>query len=145
ADAYEGQMTGQNRQRLLALMPGLKERAKTLVELADVARFAVAERPLSLDEKAVAILTPDARQLLAGLAELLANAPWTASDLENTVRQFAEIAGVKLGTIAQPLRCALTGTTRSPGIFDVLVALEREESLARINDQADDRAGERPR
>ncbi len=144
ANAYEGQMTERNRQRLLALMPGLKERAKTLVELADAARFAVAERPLALDEKAAAILTPDARRLLAGLAGPLANSPWTASDLESTVRQYAESSAVKLGAIAQPLRCALTGTTRSPGIFDVLVALEREESLARITDQTADRAGERP-
>ncbi len=136
AEQYQNRMTAQNRERLLKLMPGLKERAKTLVEIAGSALFAVAERTLHLDEKASALLTDEARQLLANLRPQLAAAEWTVEAQEAAVRAFAEAADIKLGAVAQPLRAALTGTTRSPGIFDVLIALGRQESLARIDDQA---------
>jgi glutamyl-tRNA synthetase len=125
------------RERLLLAVPGLKERAKTLVELIENARFLWAERPLTLDEKAAALLTGDARGHLAGLNEALAaTGDWSAAALEAAVRGYAEAHGLKLGAVAQPLRAALTGQGTSPGIFDVLVALDRAESLARIADQA---------
>jgi glutamyl-tRNA synthetase len=124
------------RAKLMAAMPGLKERAKTLVELADGAHFLVARRPLALDDKAVKLLTPDARALLGRLLPLFEQAPWEASALDSAVRNFAEHNGLKLGTIAQPLRAALTGRSTSPGIFDVLIVLGKAESLARIGDQA---------
>ncbi len=136
AAAYDGRLTPAGRARLLALMPGLKARARTLAELAGAAAFAVAERPLELDEKARGLLSGDARTLLAGIADRLAGAEWTTQALEAAVRDHADVNGIKLGAIAQPLRAALTGTTRSPGIFDVMVALGREESLARVADQA---------
>jgi len=121
----------------LAALPGLKERAKTLVELLDSARFLWASRPLTLDEKAASILDADARATLGRLlTPLSAVAEWTTEATEAAVRSFAEEAGLKLGKVAQPLRAALTGRATSPGIFDVLVALGREESLARIRDQA---------
>lgn len=124
------------RARLLAAMPGLKERAKTLVELWEGARFLVATRPLALDDKARALLGEDGRATLAAVLPVLAAAaPWEAAALEAAVKAFAERQGLKLGAIAQPLRAALTGRAVSPGIFDVLAVLGREESLARIADQ----------
>jgi glutamyl-tRNA synthetase len=118
-------------------LPGLKERAKTLVELLDGARFLLDERPLVLESAAEQLLTPQARALLAKLHGRLAALPeWTAEGAEQEVRALAEESGVKLGALAQPLRAALTGRKTSPGIFDVLVALGREESLGRIQDQA---------
>ncbi len=125
------------RAKLLAAMPGLKERAKTLVELVDNAGYLWATRPLVLDQKASQLLTPEARGLLGGIAGVLAGTErWDAETTEAAVRAFAETAGVKLGQAAQPLRAALTGRATSPGIFDVLAVLGREESLARIADQA---------
>ncbi len=124
------------RPQLLALMPALKERAKTLVELAHSAAFLAAERPLALDEKASALLDAEARRRMGRLAEALTAVGWEHDVLESAARDFAEKEGVKLGKVAQPLRAALTGSAASPPIFDVLVALGREESLARIKDQA---------
>jgi glutamyl-tRNA synthetase len=125
------------REKLIAAMPGLKERAKTLVELIDSARYLYADRPLPLDEKAEAQMTPEARAVLSRVARDLAMVePWGAEGAEAAVRAFAERSGAKLGAIAQPLRVALTGRTTSPGIFDVLAVLGKAESLARIADQA---------
>jgi glutamyl-tRNA synthetase len=99
--------------------------------------FLFAERPLQLDEKAYAILAQGGAALLGALLpKLAALTEWTAPAAEAAVRDFAEKAGVKLGQVAQPLRAALTGRLTSPGIFDVLAVLGREESLARIADQA---------
>ncbi len=159
------------RQRILQLMSGLKERAKTLVELANSCRFLVAHRPLKLDSKAEALLDDEARQRLARWAAFILDPGhyeykggdlsfgsatgrgdstqeaghdeaksgkfrWEIETLEAATRAFSEAEGIKLGKIAQPLRAALTGTTSSPGIFDVLAVLGREEGLARIRDQA---------
>jgi glutamyl-tRNA synthetase len=122
--------------RLERLMPGLKERAKTLVELMESARFLVAGRPLAMDDKAQAILAGEGRQALKALLPVLEQAEWSAPALEAAVKSFAEARGLKLGKLAQPLRAALTGSSTSPGIFDVLAALGRQESLSRIGDQA---------
>jgi glutamyl-tRNA synthetase len=128
----------QKRAQILAAMPGLKERARTLVELIDGMGFLFAERPLAPDEKARAILTQGgAGRLAALLPELAALTEWTAAAAEAVVREFAEKTGAKLGQVAQPLRAALTGRLTSPGIFDVLAVLGREESLSRIADQAE--------
>jgi glutamyl-tRNA synthetase len=124
------------RAQVLAAMPGLKERAKTLVELIDGMGFLFAERPLPLDDKARDVLARGGAALLADLLpKLAALAEWTAAAAEAAVREFAEETGTKLGQVAQPLRAALTGRLTSPGIFDVLAVLGREESLARITDQ----------
>ena len=129
-------MTPELRRKLLAAMAGLKERAKSLVELVDGARFIAADRPLGLDDKAAAVLTAEARALLGELADdLAAVEPWTAEATEQAMRAFAERKGVKLGNIAQPLRAALTGRTTSPPIFDVLAVLGKSESLGRLSDQ----------
>ncbi|MES0005599.1 glutamate--tRNA ligase [Mesorhizobium sp. M0062] len=125
--------------QLLAALPGLKERAKTLVELADGAAFLFVERPLPIDEKAAALLSADARAILRGAHAALQTVPgdWSAAAAEAAVREFAAAGGHKLGAVAQPLRAALTGRSTSPGVFDVLAVLGREESLARIADQID--------
>jgi len=120
---------------LVRAMPELKPRAKTLDEIADGATFLFAARPLALDEKAAALLQGDAPTLLGKTHDALAAVrDWTAGPIEEAVRQVAEEAGIGLGKVAQPLRAALTGRTTSPGIFDVLVLLGREESLARLAD-----------
>ncbi len=129
-------MTPRLRQQWLAAMPSLKERAKTLLDLIDGAHFLLADRPLRLDDKATALLTPEVKTHLAAIAAELAGVePWTAEATERAVRTFAERKGAKLGAVAQPLRAALTGRTTSPGIFEVLVVLGKAESLARIADQ----------
>jgi len=126
---------------LVRAMPELKARAHTLNELADGARFLFAERPVEMDETAAALLTDEARSILASAhAKLVALANWDAPVLEAAIREVAESTGVKLGKLAQPLRAALTGRTTSPGIFDVLVLLGRDESLARIADQMERQA-----
>jgi glutamyl-tRNA synthetase len=125
------------RAQLRAALPGLKARAKTLNELLDGAGFLFAHRPLSLDAKAAQLLSTEARARLATLVEKLAALPnWTAAATEAVVRDLATALGVKLGDLAQPLRAAVTGRATSPGIFDVLEILGRDESLARISDQA---------
>ncbi|HUQ12863.1 MAG TPA: glutamate--tRNA ligase, partial [Novosphingobium sp.] len=117
-------------------MPELQPRAQDLDELARGAAFLFARRPLALDAKAEALLTPDARTLLAELEAVLAQEnDWTTSGLEATLKAQAEQRGLGLGKLAQPLRAALTGQTTSPGIFDVLALLGRDEALARIRDQ----------
>jgi glutamyl-tRNA synthetase len=129
-------LSAEQRVLLVKAMPELKTRANTLVQLADSARFLFARRPLEIDEGASALLTGDARSLLAAAhRKLAALADWDAPSLEAAIREVAEASGVKLGKLAQPLRAALTGRTTSPGIFDVLALLGRDESLARIADQ----------
>jgi glutamyl-tRNA synthetase len=136
-EAINASLTPQRRAQLLAAMPGLKERAKTLVELLDGAAFLFANRPLAMDEKAVALLDGGGREILkALLPSLEALTQWSAATTETAVRAHAEAAGLKLGQVAQPLRAALTGRLTSPPVFDVLAVLGRDESLGRIGDQA---------
>jgi len=118
-------------------MNGLKQRARTIVDLAQSARFYVAARPLPLDEKAAALLDEKGLNLLTELAALFQAEPnFTAAALEALVRRFAEERGEKLGKVAQPLRAALTGSTVSPPIFEVAELLGRQETLARMSDAA---------
>jgi glutamyl-tRNA synthetase len=125
------------RAQLAAALPGLKERAKTLVELLDGAGFLFVERPLAMDEKAEEILARGGRlHLKALLPRLMRLDDWSAAATEAAVRDYAAERGDKLGAVAQPLRAAVTGRATSPGIFDVLATLGREESLARLGDQA---------
>jgi glutamyl-tRNA synthetase len=141
-NALAAKLSSETRGKLLAAMPGLKERAKTLIDLIEGAQFLFAERPLQPDDRAATLLTPEARIFLRDLFEQFATVePWTAATTEAAVRSFAERAGVKLGAIAQPLRAALTGRATSPGIFDVLAVLGKDETLARIQDQAAAPAG----
>ncbi len=123
--------------QLLAAMSGLKARAKTLNELLNGAGFLFAQRPLALEDKAAALLAQGGRERLAALTpRLAALEEWTAAATEGAVRETAQALGVKLGDLAQPLRAALTGRATSPGIFEVMEILGREESLGRVEDRA---------
>jgi glutamyl-tRNA synthetase len=125
------------RGQLLRAMPSLKERAKTLLELIAGSDFIFADRPLELEPKAQALLTPETRALIGKLhAALEAVTDWSAETTEAAMRNFAEQNNLKLGAVAQPLRVALTGRTTSPGIFDVLAVLGRDQCLTRLSDQA---------
>ena len=116
-------------------MPELKMRAANLNELAEGAAFLFAARPLPIEPDAVKLLQGDATGLLAAAHAALDALPsWDTESTEAAVRAVAEAHGAKLGAVAQPLRAALTGRRTSPGIFDVLVLLGREESLGRIHD-----------
>ena len=96
-----------------------------------------AARPLALDEKAEKLLDAEGRKTLGSLLPRLETiADWQAPALEAEVRAVAEATGAKLGKVAQPLRAALTGKAVSPPVFDVMAVLGREETLARIRDQA---------
>ncbi len=135
--AITERLDANTRAKLLIAMPGLKERAKTLIELIHGAEFLFADRPLALDEKAQKLLDAEGRQRLAELLlKLEAASGWSAAELEEIVRTYAEAAGAKLGKVAQPLRAALTGKSVSPPVFDVMAVLGRDEALARIRDQA---------
>ena len=118
--------------RIRALMPQLKERAKTIVELADAAAFLAHPLPLKMQPKAEALLTAEARLLLRDVSAALAASDFTVAGIDAALRGFADGADLKLGQIAQPLRAALTGSNVSPGIDATLAALGREEALARI-------------
>ncbi|HEY0183580.1 MAG TPA: glutamate--tRNA ligase [Rhodopila sp.] len=118
--------------RIRTLMPALKERAKTLVELSDSAAFLARVVPLPMEPKAAAALTAEARLMLRAVASALAETDFSAPEIDAALRRFAERSNLKLGQVAQPLRAALTGSTVSPGIDATLAALGREESLARI-------------
>lgn len=129
---------------LTRAMPGLKARAKTLDELADGALFLFKKRPLDFDDKASALLDEPARALIRTTIDALSQADaWTMEQIEERIRSVAEDAGLGLGKVAQPLRAALTGRTTSPGIFDVLYLLGREETLMRLADALRSPAEER--
>ncbi len=123
--------------RLERLLPSLKTRANNLVELTDNSLFLFSVRPISIDSKAAKLITPNSRELMATLAGELNNLTnWNPDSLDTTIRSFADNHDMKMGKIAQPLRAVLTGKTVSPGIFDVMSALGKEETLVRMSDIA---------
>lgn len=129
-------LSPEERQRLLKAMPGLKMRAKTLIELAESASFYFADRPLALTDKAQKLLTDDAKSLLTRLIPVLeGQQTWQEDALLDLVREFAGAADVKLGAVAQPMRAALAGSHVSPSVFEVMVVLGKEETLGRLGDQ----------
>jgi len=123
------------RAKLVTAMPGLKERAKTTVELATSAEYLFATRPLPVEPAAAKLLSAEARAMLGRLVAVYEQTAWDAAALEAATKAFAEAEKIKLGAVAQPLRASLTGKTTSPGIYDVLMVLGKTESLARIKDQ----------
>lgn len=136
-DDIKAKLNDTTRAQLLMAMPALKERAKTLIELIDGAHFIFADRPLALDPKAQALLTPENRKLIGQLHSALEKVEtWSGASTEAALRAFAEENSLKLGAVAQPLRATLTGRTTSPGIFEVLDVLGRQESLGRLKDQS---------
>ena len=130
-------LTEQEIALLVNAMDEFKPRAKTLNDLAESTVFLFASRPLALNDKAKKLLNDTARHMLGKLLPRLEQVEnWKVPALENEIKSFAENEELKLGKIAQPLRAALTGSNMSPGIFDVLVWLGKQESLERIKDQA---------
>ena len=126
-----------NKDTVLAALPELQPRAKTVLELIDLAQFIYAVRPIQVDGAATEQLTAEARSMLAGAKGVLEGlSDWSVPAIDGAIRTFAESRGLKLGKVAQPLRAALTGRTVSPGIFEVMVLIGKDESLARIGDQA---------
>lgn len=134
--AATGKLDNDGKAKLIKAMPMLKERAKSLIELADGAHFLFAERPLKLEDKAANILADGGADaigmVLPALEELV---DWSHDAIEQVIRDVAEKEGLKLGKIAQPLRSALTGRTKAPGVFDVLSILDKQEVIARLKDQ----------
>lgn len=125
-----------NRATVLSALPELQPRAKTVLELIDLAQFIYASRPLSIDAAASALLNPDSRAVLGDMAEILRGLnDWSVPAIDAAMRALAEAKGLKLGKLAQPLRAALTGRTVSPGIFEVMVLIGRDEAMARLEDQ----------
>ncbi|MEL6435826.1 MAG: glutamate--tRNA ligase [Pseudomonadota bacterium] len=135
-DAIKAELSDEKVAQFKAALPPLKERSKTLVQLIQSAGFIFASTPLPMDEKASGLLDDGARANLtilhARLAELTA---WDHDGIASVIKEFAEEKGLKMGKIAQPVRAALTGQGSSPGAFDVLLALGRNEALNRIADQ----------
>lgn len=124
--------------RFARALPVLRERATNLIELVDAAAFLLAERPIALDDKAAEILDGDARARLSGLAGRLAGLEaWSTESVEAAVRDFVKTEGLKLGQVGPAIRAALTGTTVSPPIFDMLALLDRDEALGRLRDKSD--------
>jgi len=121
---------------LLRAMPVLKERAKKLPELLEKAHFILSERPFSPDAGASQQLDPVSRGMLNRLTPRLRNASWAHDDLETVLRDFAALEGAKLGKVAGPLRAALTGRSVSPSVFDVMLLIGRDETIARLEDAA---------
>lgn len=136
-----GAMAPETEARLAAGIGGLKERAKTLVELADSAVFYARVRPLELTDKAAKLLEGEGRSRLAAFRDRLAALEaWNEGTLEEAARGFAEAGALKLGDVAQPLRAALSGSNVSPPVFAVAAILGREETLGRIGDALGDKA-----
>ncbi len=132
------------RERLLKAMPGLKERAKTLPQIVEMARFLLEQRPFEPDKAARKVLSSVSPNMLKDLTTRLQHASWSADELEAAVRDFAEEQSLGLGKIAQPLRVALTGRTISPSVFDMMEILGREETLARIEECAESLTSQSP-
>ena len=127
-------LSATQRELLRRALPCLKDRAKTFPDLLDKAHFILAARPFTADEKAAKALDPVSRGILKELTPHLQNASWTREALEATVAQVAEARGTGLGKLAAPLRAALSGRAVSPSVFDMMLVIGREETLARLTD-----------
>jgi glutamyl-tRNA synthetase len=134
-DKLDGKLAETTSDRLGKGMDELKDRAKTISELSENALFYAQIRPLNMNEKALNVLDAASLSYLAEIRQQLSELVfWQADEIENAVKEFAQIAELKLGGIAQPLRAALTGTTMSPSIFNIMAILGRDEALGRLDD-----------
>jgi len=130
-------LEGLPRSRVAEAMPFLKERAKTFPDMLEKAHFALAQRPVEPDEKSAKALDDQTRAWLTELTPHLQNASWTRDELEGVLNVFAEARDTKFGKLAAPLRAALAGRSATPSVFDMMIVLGREETLARIAEAAD--------
>ncbi|WBU52138.1 glutamate--tRNA ligase [Paracoccus sp. SCSIO 75233] len=122
--------------RITPILPALKEKAKNLPGLLEQAHFALIDRPIEPDEKAAKNLDPVSIGMLSELTAALQHATWSREELEQAAKTVAETHGLGLGKVAAPLRAALAGKTSTPSVFDMMLALGRDEALARLQDQA---------
>jgi glutamyl-tRNA synthetase len=126
----------ENKETVLAALPELQPRAKTVLELIDLAQFIYVARPVPIEAGAAEHLGPEARSNIGEFTQILRGLnDWSVAGIDAAARAFAEQKGLKLGKIAQPLRAALTGRTISPGIFEVMILIGKDETLARLSDQ----------
>ena len=135
AETGQNALTPRQINRMRPALGVLKEKARSLPQLLDQARFALIERPVELDEKAGTSLDSVSRGMLKSLTAAVQHASWSREDLEGAAKAVAEASGAGLGKIAAPLRAALAGRAQAPSVFDMMLALGREETLARLNDQ----------
>ena len=140
AAAGEAPLTQEQAEGLERAMYCLKDRARTFPELLEKARFILTSRPVEPDEKAAKALDTVSRGILSQLTPQLQNASWSRDDLEAVLNAAAETLGTKFGTLAAPLRAALAGRTATPSVFDMMLVLGRDETLARLADAAEDAA-----
>lgn len=127
-------LTQRQMEKLQDAIPLLKERAKKLPDIIEKAQFLLTDRPITPDADAAEMLGPVSRRMLKELTPELQNAKWDHDNLDSTLRTFAEKMAIPLGKIAQPVRAALTGRKVSPGVFDVMVLLGKEETILRLED-----------
>lgn len=137
AETGANPLTDQQKSRLQPALSVLKEKAKTLPQLLEQAHFALLSRPVDIEEKAAKSLDSVSRGMLKSLTAAVQHASWDRDELEQAAKQVAEEHGVGLGKIAGPLRAALAGRSATPSVFDMMTALGREESLARLQDQTE--------
>ncbi|OUS08572.1 glutamate--tRNA ligase [Rhodobacterales bacterium 52_120_T64] len=134
ASQHSTELTSRHREMFIDGMDSIKERAKIIPELLEIAYYFLGDRPFKPDEKAGHFLTTVSRGMLNRLTSRLRDATWTLEELEAEIRAFAEVEDLKLGKVAQPLRVALTGRTVSPSVFDMMVQLGKVECIARLED-----------
>ena len=134
-EAVGDRIAANGKDRVSTGMPGLKERAKSTLELAENAAFYARSRPLNMNDKAAKLISGDGQDVLAKMRAILeASEDWRADPLQDAAKAFAEQAELKLGKVAQPLRAALTGSNISPSVFEVMEVLGKEECLGRLDD-----------
>ena len=136
AAAGQPLLTDTGRDALVRALPLVKSSAKTLPQLLEKAHFILAERPIQPDEKAAAALDDVSRRILKELTPRLQTASWNREDLESVLNTLAEAHDTSFGKLAAPLRAALAGRAASPSVFDMMLLLGREETMARLNDAA---------
>jgi glutamyl-tRNA synthetase len=136
AAAAKPALTDLQRELMLRAMPGLKERAKTFPELLEKAHFALTSRPIVAEAKAAEALDTVSRGILKTLTPRLQSASWTKETLEPILNDVAAENGIGFGKLASPLRAALAGRTATPSVFDMMLVIGREETIARLTDAA---------
>ncbi|HEY9080717.1 glutamate--tRNA ligase [Magnetovibrio sp.] len=131
----DGKVAENAAERILTGMTDLKARAKNTIELTESASFYARTHPIPLNDKAIALLNDEGREVLQRMRDILAAFDdWHSGPLQDQAKAYAEGAELKLGKVAQPLRAALTGSNVSPGVFEVMEILGKDETLGRIDD-----------
>ena len=136
AAAARPALTAAQRDLLSRALYCVKERAKTFPELLEKAHFALTNRPIVADEAAAKALDPVSRGILKTLTPRLQSASWTKEDLEPILNEIATAHGIGFGKLAAPLRAALAGRSATPSVYDMMLVIGRDETIARLEDAA---------